>query len=102
MKLSPKAHRFVTEAIAAHGGRVARAIWTDFETSGGAALPPPAAAVAHAALSSLEERLAETLQTLDATSDAYADLSNDLLFIQAVGRDLRREVLGHEPTKKAG
>lgn len=102
MTLSPKAYRFVTEAVAAHGGKAARATWSAFEASGDAALPLQAAAVAHAALSSLEERLAETLQSLDTASDAYADLANDLLFIQAVGRDLRGVVLGQEPRKKAG
>lgn len=90
MKLSAKAQRYVEAAIVNQGDAWAVRLWRNFKESGAPELPAAILPLAVAALEAEQGALREQLARLATDSDEYADLTNDLHFVQEVGRDLAK------------
>jgi hypothetical protein len=91
-KISPKARRFIDEAIKATQDHSAKTAWARFGRTGASDLPDP---VAHAALAALEaaaRRMRAALASASLEEEEAADLSNDLGFVIAIEADLRRQL----------
>ncbi len=92
MKLSPKAHRFITEAARELNGADRRdALLSWLDRSRGQELPGNIAALALSALVRFEYWMRVRLQSGDLDEDQRADLMNDIAFIHTVQSELRRE-----------
>ncbi|MGO8916519.1 MAG: hypothetical protein ACLQJR_11495 [Stellaceae bacterium] len=92
MKLSPKAHRFVTEAVRdlrGTSGRERLLSWLD--RSAGQELPIEIALLALGALERLEYWMRQRLESGDIDEDQRSDLMNDIAFIHSIENDLKRE-----------
>jgi hypothetical protein len=92
MKLSPKAHRFVVEAIRDLPDPTARdRLRSWMRRPAGENLPPDIASLTLAALERFETWMQECLEASRADEDRQADLVNDIRFVQAIESDLRKE-----------
>ena len=91
-KLSPKAFRFVDAAVIRSENEETRAIWNGFKREGAQELSDEVARAVLLALQEAERDLGNRLELTSVGEDQAADLSNDLGFILAVKRDLRRQV----------
>jgi hypothetical protein len=88
--LSPKAVRFVDDAVRRFENAQVAAAWAPFAHAPAGELPASTAAAVLRALEHAEQALrAELNRTHD--EDEASDLSNDLGFICAIENDLRRE-----------
>jgi hypothetical protein len=95
MKLSSKAHRFVTEAARELQGPQRRdqlLSWLD--RSLGAELPPEIGALALSALERLEYGMRRRLESSELDEDQRADLMNDIAFIHSIESDIKRDLEG--------
>lgn len=92
MKLSPKAIRFVADAVAASKDDQIGAVWRRFERGAAKELPDEVARAVLGALQQAERRLRSQLEAPSLGDDEAADVSNDLGFICAITRDLQRQV----------
>ncbi|HEX9464019.1 MAG TPA: hypothetical protein VGB82_15585 [Alphaproteobacteria bacterium] len=90
MKLSPKAHRFVAEAVRELPiGRDRDRLRDWMERSKtGEDVPPDIAHLALKALQNFETRMRERLRGAD--EDLGADLMNDISFVRAIESDLEK------------
>jgi hypothetical protein len=91
MKLSPKAHRFVTEAVRdlrGASGRDRLLSWLD--RSAGEEIPPEIATLALDALERFEYWMRQRLEAGDVDEDQRSDLINDIAFVHAVESDLKQ------------
>jgi hypothetical protein len=90
MVLSPKARRFVADAIADFGDGRARALWGSFQRDPGSELSPEIARIALRALEFVQRGMAQRIESGSLDEDEVADLTNDLQFIRSLETDLRR------------
>jgi hypothetical protein len=88
-KLSPKAARYVADAVRGLPERD-QAVWTRIDPA--KELPAEAAQIALGALERVERQLRMRLDTEPLGEDATSDLSNDLGFVRAIESDLRRMI----------
>ena len=91
MLLTPKAHRFVCEAIRDlpdAGARERLRSWMHQSTT--ESMPPDIASLALTALERFETWMRECLEASRANEDKEAELINDIRFVQAIESDLRK------------
>jgi hypothetical protein len=95
MKLSPKARRFVAEAIRDLPTAIARnplRSWVTWvEGTGEAEMPPEIASLTLTALQRFETWMRECLEANRANEDKEAELINDIRFVQSIEKALQRE-----------
>jgi hypothetical protein len=92
MKLTPKAHRFVAEAIRdLPDARARDRLRAWIQRSPDEVLPPDIASLTLTALERFETWLTECLRTPKLDDDRQAEIINDIRFIQAIESDFRKE-----------
>jgi hypothetical protein len=92
MKLSPKAYRFVIQAIRDLPDAMAReGVRAWMEAPAGRDLPPGIADLALSALEQFGQSMKQYLGSGHLDEDQRAEVINDLRFIDAIESDLRRD-----------
>jgi hypothetical protein len=92
MKLSPKAQRFVAEAIRDLPDAMARDRLRGWVTgTSGEEMPPDVASLTLTALQRFETWMKECLEASRADEDKEAELINDIRFIQSIESALQKE-----------
>jgi hypothetical protein len=90
MKLSAKAARFVSQAVAGLPDASARDAWNSRLPAVGSDLSPDLAGIALRALGAAEDELVRRLAQGGLEPDLQAELGNDLQFVRSVEAELRR------------